>query len=203
MRPGPAEPPLPAADARRLWRRMTEVYGHRWTAQYGPEPAPGRSHPTLATWARGLAGVGPAGLARGLERVVQAGGPWPPALPEFREMCRARPGDFGLPAPQAALEEAARARRTGRPGAWSHPAVGLAAESAFRMPFATGLERERAFLRAYRHLTARVVAGRPLAPLPAEALGPPPEPPASPAEARRHLAALKAVVGLAPEGDWP
>jgi len=195
--PRPARP-LALALVRRLWRGMSHVYGHRWTAQYGPLPPPGVPRtPAQAAWARGLAGLAAPDLDRGLARVERGDAPWPPTLPEFRALCRPRPEDFGLPAPDAALAEAVRARRA--PGApWSHPAVRLAAEAADARPGATLAERDALFRRAYRHLVRRVMAGRPLAPPPPEALGPPPEPPASPAEARRHLAALQDLVGAGP-----
>jgi hypothetical protein len=192
--------PLERRHLRRIWTRMAGIYGNRWTGQFGHPPAPGRAeHPAVAVWARGLAGHSPRELAAGLDRLERAGAAWPPALPEFRDQCRSRPADFGLPEPDAALEEAAR--RRGRP--WSHPAVRLAAEAAFTRPWGSLTERDAAFLRAYRHLTRAVMAGAPLAPPPPEALGPPPEPPAHPDEARRHLAALRAAVGLAPRPAGP
>jgi hypothetical protein len=174
---------------------MAAIYGHRWTAQYGHPPAPGRpEHFALAVWARGLAGRSPRELEVGLGRVERGERAWPPTLPEFRALCRPLPADFGLPEPDAALEEAAR--RRGR--AWSHPAVRMAVEAAFTRRWGSLTERDAAFMRAYRHLTRAVMAGAPLAPPPPEAVGPPPEPPADPDEARRHLAALRAAVGLAP-----
>lgn len=188
-------PPLAPALVARLWRRMGEVYGHRWTSQFGPAPARGLS-PVMATWARGLAGLGAADLARGLDRVTRAGADWPPPLPRFRDLCVPRPADFGLPAEALALEEALRHPA----GPWSHPAVGAAAAAAFGRAWDGARARDAGFLRAYRHAAARVMAGGPAATPPPERLGPPVEPPADPREARRHLAALRAVVGAAGGG---
>jgi hypothetical protein len=190
-----APPPLAPALVARLWRRMAEVYGHRWTSQFGPAPARGLS-PVMATWARGLAGLAPADLARGLDRVTREGPDWPPPLPGFRELCAARPADFGLPPEPLALEEALRHPT----GPWSHPAVGVAARAAFDRAWSGAIARDAGFLRAYRHAAARVMAGGPAAAPPPERLGPPVEAPAGRGEARRHLAALAAIVGHAGGG---
>lgn len=186
------EPP-DAVPVTRLWRRMAQIYGHRWTAQFGRPPARGLS-PVMATWARGLSGLGPGDLARGLDRLTREGGAWPPCLPEFRALCAPRPADFGLPPESGALEEALR---RGPAGPWSHPAVAVAAGAAFGRAWENRAARDAGFLRAYRHAAAQVMAGRPPAPPPSEVLGPPVEPPAAPGDARRHLAALRAAVGAA------
>lgn len=63
---------------------MAEIYGHRWTASYSPDPDPNGA---AGTWAKGLAGISPAQIAEGLRACIASGDPWPPALPEFRAMC--------------------------------------------------------------------------------------------------------------------
>lgn len=204
---GSALAPAPARPlwVVRLWGRMREIYGHRWTGQFGKAPTRGLS-PAMATWARGLSGVTARELALGLDRLARDGGPWPPALPEFRRLCAPHPEDFRLPPEVVALEEAlARHRPNARAdtgGDWSHPAVAAAARAAFGRPWGSLRERDAGFLRAYRHAARHVMAGRAaVAPKP-EALGPLPEPRACPTEARRHLAALRRIAG-APDRAAP
>ncbi len=184
----------------RLWMRMIESYGHRWTSQYGEIPAPGTDNPAMATWARGLSGLPPHHIALGLDKCIRAADPWPPSLPAFRALCAPSPSDFGLPAAEAAWAEAREAfsgpntRRN-----WSHPAVRMAVRHLRREKTAPA-DRPGAFKTVYRLLCQRVMDGTPLAdPLPAAALPQPAEPPASPEEARRHLATLKALAEPAGE----
>lgn len=65
----------------RLWLRMTEMFGVRWTKQYGERDSDG-------FWARGLADMQPEELKAGLAAVLDSGAIWPPSLPEFRKLCR-------------------------------------------------------------------------------------------------------------------
>ncbi|MBI5138030.1 MAG: hypothetical protein HZA24_11940 [Nitrospirae bacterium] len=174
---------------------MIEIYGHRWTSQYGEIPEPGSGNPAMTTWARGLLGIPAAHVALGLHKLVRAHEPWPPSLPAFRALCQPTPDDFGLPPADAAWEEARRAfGGPNRRRAWSHPAVRLAARLVRRAGIGPGMARENAFRHAYRLLCQRVMAGIPLSePLPDGLLPSPAEPPASAEEARAHLAALKAI----------
>lgn len=73
---------------RRLWQRMAEIYGHRWTSAYGEDAGASAGQ----TWARGLALLSPTQIAAGLEAVLASADDWPPTLPAFRAAC------FGLPA---------------------------------------------------------------------------------------------------------
>lgn len=60
--------------------RMTEVFGTRWTSQYGD---------TLPdTWRRALADMSGADIGQGLIACLKEAREWPPSLPEFRRMCR-------------------------------------------------------------------------------------------------------------------
>jgi hypothetical protein len=63
---------------------MAEIYGHRWTSAYGENPGPDGP---AGTWAKGLAGIGTAQVAAGLEACLASSDPWPPTLPQFRAMC--------------------------------------------------------------------------------------------------------------------
>jgi hypothetical protein len=89
----------------KLWSRMIEMYGHKFTSSYGEVPSD--------TWSRALSGATAADLAQGVKACFQRQDTWPPTLPEFVEMCRpaARSlyfadGAKSLPPPQPSLEYA-------------------------------------------------------------------------------------------------
>lgn len=65
---------------------MTATYPGRWAPTMGDSPQHADGSLTVAgdTWARGLAGLNGAQLARGLEACLAASSGWPPTLPEFR-----------------------------------------------------------------------------------------------------------------------
>lgn len=70
----------------RLWERMTEIYGPRWSSGYG-EPG-GKA---FKTWSRALKNASTDNIKRGLGRCLQRDEQgWPPTLPEFMGMCEAR-----------------------------------------------------------------------------------------------------------------
>jgi len=85
--------PLPPAWLRRVWERMAAVYPNRWRAAMGESPQAEDGRLTIYgdTWAKGLAGLTPEQLARGLEACITRSDPWPPVLAEFRAMCLAIP----------------------------------------------------------------------------------------------------------------
>lgn len=96
-----------------LWRRMTAIYGHRWLSSYGPTDADD-------TWLRGLNGLSPSDLGKGLMACVESGDEWPPTLPAFRRLCKPDPYPYrndvpALPVPEIskerALEHIAECRR--------------------------------------------------------------------------------------------
>lgn len=68
---------------------MTEIYGHRWASSYGDDPGSSAGQ----TWAKGLAGLTPVQLAAGLSACITSAEPWPPTLPEFRQMCLGIPSE--------------------------------------------------------------------------------------------------------------
>jgi len=69
---------------------MAEVYGHKWVSQYG-ESTDTKGYLTSAanTWAEGLSSLSLEAISKGFSKMVNAGDPWPPSLPEFIQMCRA------------------------------------------------------------------------------------------------------------------
>jgi hypothetical protein len=72
---------LPAKVIGRVWLRMTEIYGHKWTSSYGDSDRDG-------TWAKALADMSLDDLKAGFIACITSGEAWPPSLPEFRAMCR-------------------------------------------------------------------------------------------------------------------
>jgi hypothetical protein len=68
---------------RRLWQRMGEIYGHRWSSAYGEDALAGAGE----TWAKGLAGLSAVQIGTGLQKALASADPWPPSLPAFRGLC--------------------------------------------------------------------------------------------------------------------
>lgn len=181
--------PIPAPFLRRIWERMAAVYPNRWRAAMGdsPQGADGRLSIYGDTWAKGLAGLEPEELARGLEACIARADAWPPVLAEFRALCLA------IPTMAAVREDLRR-------------------EHAERDPFTLMVVR-RLDLHRYRFEEARV-ADRLLAeayngahearmrgePLPERLVqvehSPAPVVPASPASAQAHLETIRRELGL-------
>lgn len=105
---------------------MHQVFGYRWSNQYGDADD--------GTWLDGLSDMSREQLAIGMARVRRTastnarGEAWPPNLVEFRQGCALRMEDFGLPKEIDAFHEAYRVISGTKVADWSHPAVGLAAQ---------------------------------------------------------------------------
>jgi len=141
-----------------LWRRMTRIFGHRWTSAYGEMDD--------STWQRGLRGLTPSQIGYGLTACIRRAEPWPPTLPEFRSLCTPSAEDLGLPGLDAAYREAANADAG---HAWSHPAVYVAAQAVgmFELRNLTQDKSRPLFERAYGIVCKRALAGEVLtAPVP-------------------------------------
>lgn len=176
--------PLPEAHTRRLWLRMAEIYGHRWTSAYGVDVSTGAG----GTWAKGLAGLSAQQIAAGLGAAMASADPWPPTLPQFRAMC------LGIPT------LAAVACQLSKPGAEATPFVRLVWQNldgwAFR--HADQREADRLLRAAYEIACEHVMRGQPL-PEPSlgiEADAPKPRRPASDEVAREAMARIASVIGL-------
>src|SRR5690348_10721722 len=92
-----------------LWRRMTQIFGAQWNSQHGDI-----DHDD--TWLRGLQGLSPEDLSRGLQACVdlepdESGKIWAPSLPLFKSMCKssstpaAHEEYKSLPAPELSREQ--------------------------------------------------------------------------------------------------
>jgi len=155
-----SEQPLPSETPEKLsqglldslWIKMSEMYGHRWTSNFGVSADPGHS------WASVLKGLTGQQIANGLNTLVEKGDEfdWPPPANVFRAMCVQVPG---LPSEAQAWDEA-------RAGTYSHPAVRIAAEATSTFDLHTAKNSDKAlrqrFERNYAIVMRRAQTGQPL-----------------------------------------
>ena len=66
----------------RLWNRMTQLYGHKWTSSYG-------EFDQDDTWAMGLADLSLDQIKTGFVSCLDSDEEWPLTLPQFRQLCKA------------------------------------------------------------------------------------------------------------------
>ena len=150
----PTEKPekLPQALLDKLWVKMTEMYGHRWTANFGEKADSDHS------WASVLKGITGQQIANGLNALVEKPDEfdWPPPANVFRAMCLQVPG---LPSEAQAWDEA-------RSGKYSHKAVKIAAEATSTFDLRSGRSNDKAlkqrFERNYAIVMRRAQTGQPL-----------------------------------------
>lgn len=98
--------PQPLKTAAKLWLRMAEIYGHKWSSQMGDTPT--------ELWSMALSGLSGDEIREGLKSCITNGNAWPPSLPEFLAMCRPPKREFGaayrivpmLPTPVSTRETA-------------------------------------------------------------------------------------------------
>lgn len=64
----------------RLWERMAEIYGHRWTSSFGDKPN--------KSWAVAIEGLTPEEVLSGINRCIAMPSEWPPTASIFRNYCR-------------------------------------------------------------------------------------------------------------------
>lgn len=172
----------PAPRMATFWRRMTDIYGHRWTAPHGESSEAGSGD----TWAKGLAGVTPQQLAAGLEACIVRADPWPPTLPEFRALC------FGIPSLLQVREDLARA------GAQRQSFTLLVCRhlDGWAYRHADQHAAERMLREAYADAREAVLRGEPLPePVPELEHTPAPPKPADPEVARAALAEIGEMLG--------
>lgn len=164
----PAKLSQPLLD--KLWLKMAELYGRRWTGSFGVSAD--QSHAWAATLG-GLTGeqiaVGLNALACTEDKQLQD---WPPAAPQFRALCLSRdPVAFGLPSEEKAYREACRRAYRAGPALdkpWSHPAVCHAAlETGFHALNTLKEDASRKlFARNYAAACRMVMDGQPLRSIP-------------------------------------
>jgi len=131
---------------------MTEMYGHRWTSNFGEKADPDHS------WASVLKGLTKEQLANGLNVLVDKATEfdWPPPANVFRAMCLQVPG---MPSETDAWTEALI-------GVYSHEAVRIAAEATSTFDLRTAKQGDKAlrqrFERNYAIVMRRAQTGQPL-----------------------------------------
>ncbi|MGP9826879.1 hypothetical protein ACT048_20615 [Ectopseudomonas khazarica] len=143
---------LPDRLLERLWMKMTEMYGHRWTSSFGDNPNPD------CAWATVLQGLNGQQLANGLNILTHKGEEfdWPPPANVFRSLCLET---VGLPSEDEAWAQALR-------GTYAHEAVRIAAKATGTFDLrAARLDNKplrQVFARNYAIVRARAVMGKPL-----------------------------------------
>lgn len=78
----PSTANINASHIDRLWMRMTNIFGHKWTSSFGAEPS--------ETWLAGLIDMSEDEVRTGLLACLNWPEEWPPTLPQFRALCRPR-----------------------------------------------------------------------------------------------------------------
>lgn len=151
-RPSPSDKPVKLRQSLldKLWTKMTEMYGHRWTGSVGVSAD--QEH----AWATVLGGLNGAQIANGLGQLVERADDWPPSAPEFRAMCLHVPG---LPSAVAAWHQALEGR-------YQHEAVKVAAKLTGTYELRKARLNDRAlqqiFDRNYQIVCRRLQHGEPL-----------------------------------------
>jgi len=147
----------------KLWLKMTEMYGHRWTASFGVSAD--QDH----AWAATLGGLTGVQIANGLAGLAARGDDWPPSAPEFRKLCEgASPEALGLPSEERAYREACRIAHPAADRGSVHPAVYHAACETGLYELANLPEQRsrKLFSRAYGITVRMVIDGEPLREIP-------------------------------------
>lgn len=141
--------PQPLLD--KLWLKMAEMFGHRWTANFGVSADQDHS------WAKILGGLNGKQLANGLSAVsTDPQYEWPPSANVFRSLCLQVPG---MPGAAEAWTEALI-------GKYSHEAVKVAAEATGTYDLRTAKHSDKAlrqnFERNYAIVQRRAQNAQPL-----------------------------------------
>lgn len=90
------------AVLRRVWARMSAIYGVPWTSRNGisPEREPGGKLTVAGdTWSRALAGIADGLIATALGDCLLRDSEWPPRPGDFRAMC------LGVPTLEAVADQ--------------------------------------------------------------------------------------------------
>lgn len=146
------ESKLPQVLLDKLWLKMSEMYGHRWTSSFGELADQNHS------WAKILGGLTGRQLASGLQQLLDRATEfdWPPPANVFRAMCLHVPG---LPPVDQAWTEALM-------GKYSHEAVKVAAEATGTFDLRSAKHSDKAlrqrFERNYAIVQRRAQNAQPL-----------------------------------------
>lgn len=150
----------------RLWIRMAEIFGHKWTSQYGDTP--------LETWAKRLGAMSADEIAYGVNACANSNLQWPPSLPDFCALCQPDAAALGLPDQATAFLEAMRQSHAPDDYIFSHEAVRLAGIAVGWYDMQRCIPSEESlrqrFSSAYGALVGKVQRGESLS-APAQAIG--------------------------------
>lgn len=136
----------------KLWMKMAEMYGHRWTSSFGVKAD------QESVWATVLHDISGRQIANGLTMLVEKGDEfdWPPPANVFRQLCLHVPG---LPTEEEAWDQALR-------GEYKHDAVRVAAKQTGTYDLRTARPDNKTlrktFARNYAIVRARAVMGKAL-----------------------------------------
>jgi len=85
----------------RLFVRLQQIYGHRWSSQFGTGAHVAKAHQAAkAEWAQSLDGIHVDAVAQALEAMKREYVDWPPTLPQFLQLCRPQSAPYHKPAPR-------------------------------------------------------------------------------------------------------
>lgn len=179
-----AEPP--ATWLRRIWERMTALYGHAWVNLHGVTPHDKTGALSLSgdTWARALDGLGGQQISAGIKACVAEGAEFPPSAPRFRAMC------LGVPSLAAVRSEL----RHGEPSPFARAV--WAELDVFRYKQASAEQADRLLREAYDLVRDRVMRGEalpepPAAVIPHDVSKPTP---ATPEQRAKHVAEIRKLL---------
>jgi len=82
-----------------LWTVFSASFANKFTQYYGETPDP------FGEWAETLKGVTDEQILNGIEKIRLSGRAWPPAAPEFREICTTMPLPKGMTTLELAWSE--------------------------------------------------------------------------------------------------
>jgi hypothetical protein len=148
---------------------MAEIYGRRWTGNFGV------SADQTHAWAATLGGLTGLQIAAGLTALAETQDKqlqeWPPSAPQFRALCENKtPEAFGLPSEEKAYREACRNAHPAMAGVgkWSHAAVHHAAKETgfYNLNTLRMDDSRKLFLRNYAIACRMVMDGEVLKPMP-------------------------------------
>jgi hypothetical protein len=181
----------------RLWQRMAENFGHRWSSTYHELPS--------ELWVGTLAELTDDQIARGLHKCIARGDDWPPSAGAFHRLCLGTYEDYGLLDPQAAYTAATRGEMW-RKGVY-HTVTAISTAYDFRRM--DGQKAERLFLGGYERTLEACRRGQALREVP-----PPPDPARTlersrtwnPSERSKKIAednldAMRRTLGMPPHPD--
>lgn len=163
-------PTATADDIDNLFNALGELYGNKFTSQWGAFDETGQWLAELAHLSRQHLELGIARLRQQVRESARTNDEaWPPQPVAFAALCEPQPEDMGLPTTVDAWREACAAAHNPAGHRWSHEVVRLAGaavgwwELTHVQP--SRVERlERRFAKHYSALVNRVMAGEKIAP---------------------------------------